>query len=116
MLGVVISLAGVLAGAWWAPFAVGAVLGIVSPTARIAIPVGALTGLLAWSQPLGAAQLHLGLGPSADSLAAIMGFTHEAVVPVVLTCLVGLLLGLAGAWMGSAVRGFVFSGQVVSSR
>jgi hypothetical protein len=56
---------------------------------------------------LAADQVRYGLGPTADSLAAIMGFTNQAAVPVILTCLVGLLLGLTGAWLASAARGLV---------
>jgi hypothetical protein len=43
-----------------------------------------------------------GLGPAAESLAAILGFGHQAANPVILTLLVGTLLGLTGAWLGSA--------------
>jgi hypothetical protein len=32
-----------------------------------------------------------------------MGFGHAGAVPVVLTSVVGLLLGLTGAWFASAV-------------
>jgi hypothetical protein len=107
ILGVLISVAGVLVGAWWAPFTVGAALGIVEPRARIAIPAGAAIGLLGWALPLAAVQLKFGGGAAAQSLAAIMGFGHQAAIPIVLTCVVGLLLGLTGAWLGSAGRSFL---------
>ncbi len=64
-------------------------------------------GLLAWLVPLAVAHGRYGLGPAAQSLAAIMGFAHQAAVPVVPTLLVGTLLGLTGAWLGSAARGVV---------
>jgi hypothetical protein len=41
---------------------------------------------------------------ASSSLAAIMGFGHQGAVPLALTLLVGLLLGLTGAWVGSAAR------------
>jgi hypothetical protein len=107
ILGVLISVAGVLVGAWWAPFVVGLVFGIVEPRARVAIPAGAFVGLLGWALPLAAAQIRVGLTPTAQSLAAIMGFGHQAAIPIVLTCVVGLLLGLTGAWLGSAGRSFL---------
>ena len=106
---IVLALAGVLAGAWWAPFPVGLLLGIVIPRARLAIPVGAVAGLVAWLLPLAAAQVRYGLGPAAASLAAIMGFGHAGAIPIVLTLLVGTLLGLTGAWVGSAGRSAVAS-------
>jgi hypothetical protein len=102
--GTAISLGGVLIGAWWLAFPAGVVIGATLPKARLAIPAGALAGLLGWGLPLTAMQFRYGLGPSAASLAAILGFTGQAAVPLILTCLVGLLLGLTGAWLASAVR------------
>ena len=111
-----ICLAGVALGAWWLTFPVGVALGVVL-RARDAIPAGSLAGLLGWGLPLAWEQWRYGIGPAAHSLGAIMGITTGGpVVPVALTCLVGLLLGLAGAWLGAAARSVVFSGQSASSR
>ena len=96
--------AGVVFGFWWLTFPVGILVGAGLPRTRYAVPAGALAGLLSWSLPLAWGAVRYGLGPAADSLAAIMGFTGLSTVPVILTCLVGLLLGLVGAWLGSAVR------------
>lgn len=104
ILALIISLAGVLAGAWWAPFVAGMAIGFVQPRARFAVPAGAAVGLLAWGLPLAALQIQWGAGSAAQSLAAIMGFSHQPAIPVVLTLVVGLLLGLTGAWLGSAGR------------
>ena len=104
LLAVLVALAGVLIGAWWAPFVVGLALGTIVPRARVAIPAGAGIGLLAWLVPLAVGHGRYGLGPTAQSLAAIMGFAHQAAVPVILTLLIGTLLGLTGAWLGSAGR------------
>jgi hypothetical protein len=111
-----ICLAGVFFGAWWLTFPCGLAVGLVMP-ARAALPAGSLAGLLGWGLPLAWEQWHYGIGPAAHVLAAIMGFTQAGpVVPVVLTCLVGVLLGLTGAWLGAAARSVVFSGQSASSR
>jgi hypothetical protein len=99
-----VGLAGVLLGFWWAPFVAGAFIGLVTRHGRVAIPVGALAGGVAWLLPLAAIQARYGIGPSAGSLAAIMGFDHQGALPVVLTLLVGSLLGLTGAWLASAGR------------
>lgn len=98
------ALAGVLLGMWWAPFPIGLAIGIISGRARLAVPAGAGVGLLAWLIPLAVAHERYGLGRTATSLGAIMGFDHLPVVPVVLTLVVGSLLGLTGAWLGSAAR------------
>lgn len=99
-----IAAAGVFLGAWWLPFLAGAALGAVVARARWAVPMGAACGLFAWLVPLAVDQVRYGLGSSADALAAIMGFGHAGAVPVVLTLLVGSLLGLTGAWLASGAR------------
>jgi len=104
LLAALATLAAVLLGVWWAPFAVGVVTGAVVGRARVAIPAGAVVGFLSWLVPLAVAHGRYGLGPTASALAAIMGFDHQQVVPVVLTLAVGTLLGLTGAWAASAAR------------
>jgi len=108
-IALVISVAGVLVGAWWAPFAVGIAFGVFERRARFAVPGGALIGLAGWTIALAAAQVRFGLGPTAQSLAVIMGFGHQSAIPLALTVVVGLLLGLTGAWLGSAARSLVAS-------
>jgi hypothetical protein len=115
LIGLLISVAGVLVGAWWAPFTVGIGFGIVEPRARYAVPAGALIGLAGWGLPLAAAQVRFGLGPTAGTLATIMGFAHQSAIPLALTCIVGLLLGLTGAWLGSAARSLVASNAPVDA-
>ena len=104
ILALIASLAGVMVGAWWMPFVGGLAIGIVQPRARFAIPAGAVVGVLAWALPLALLQVQYGAGATAGSLAAIMGFGHQSTIPIALTLVVGLLLGLTGAWLGSAGR------------
>lgn len=103
----IVSVAGVLVGAWWAPFVAGLSVGVVQPRARFAVPIGAAIGLLGWALPLALIQVQFGAASAATSLAAIMGFGHQGFIPIVLTLVVGTLLGLAGAWLGSAGRTIV---------
>lgn len=114
LLAILVSTAAVLLGVWWAPFVIAAVIGIMWRRARVAIPIGVILGLVAWGVPLASAHLEFGLRPTAESLAAIMGFTQPA-IPVALTIVVGVLLGLSGAWLGSAARSLV-GGQPATSR
>ncbi|GAC1512342.1 MAG: hypothetical protein NVS1B3_16010 [Candidatus Dormibacteraceae bacterium] len=107
VVGTVVSVVAVMVGVWWAPFLVGLAIGIAEPRARTAVPIGAAAGFLGWALPLVADQVLYGLGPTASSLAAIMGFGHQSVIPLAMTCAVGLLLGLSGAWLGSAGRSLV---------
>ena len=105
--GTAIALGGVLVGAWWLTFPAGMLVGITVWDARLAVPGGGLAGLLGWGIPLVVIQVQYGLGQAAKSLAAIMGFTGQPAIPLILTCVVGLLLGLTGAWLASALRGLL---------
>jgi hypothetical protein len=67
-----------LIGDWWLTFPAGLLVGVAISPAKLAVPTGALAGLLGW------------------------------VLPLILTSLVGLLLGLTGAWLASALRGLLF--------
>ncbi len=107
MLFPILAYVAVMLGAWWAPFLFGLAFGILQPRARLAVPFGALIGFVAWLIPLVILVSSYGLGPTATSLAAIMGFGHQGAIPVILTLVVGLLLGLTGAWLGSAGRAVV---------
>lgn len=104
LTGVIVALLGVLLGAWWTPFFVGAAFGLIVVRPVVAIPFGAAGGLLSWLLPLAGEQLRYGLGPATLSLAEIMGFGRQGALPVILTLLVGTLLGLTGAWLAIAVR------------
>lgn len=104
VIGLILATAGVFLGAWWAPFPVGVAFGIVQGRGRTAIPLGALIGLLAWILPLARMEVTYGIGPAAAAIAGIMGFGRQGLIPVVLTLLVGALLGLTGAWLAAAAR------------
>jgi hypothetical protein len=98
-----------LLGLWWVTFVAAVAVGLALPRARWALVAGAAAGLVAWSEPLLAAQAQYGLGPASLTLAAILGVNGAALVPMALTVVMGLLLGLTGAWLGSAARGLLLS-------
>ncbi len=107
LVAAVVSVAAMYVGAWWMPFVAGLAIGVFGPRARFGIPIGAVVGLGAWTVPLLVAHAQFGLGPTATAIAAIMGLTGAADLPVALTVLVGTLLGASGAWLGFAARGLV---------
>ena len=103
----------------WPAFAITAVTAAVVLATRIhplwLLGVAGLIGLAGWGLPLAADQVRFGLGPTAQSLATIMGFAHQSAIPLALTVIVGLLLGLSGAWLGSAARSLVASNAPVDA-
>jgi len=101
---VVLSLAAMLLGLWWVTFLAALAAGVALSRTWMALVAGAIAGLVAWSEPLIAAQAQYGLAPAATALAAIMGVKGAALVPIALTVLTGVLLGLSGAWLGAAAR------------
>ena len=107
LLAALVALAAVLLGFWWAPFVVGLVLGAIERRARAVVPAGLGVGLLSWLVPIGVENVRYGLGASASTLAAIMGFGHQGALPIALTLLVGTLLGGTGAWLGNAALAVV---------
>jgi hypothetical protein len=105
VFGTAASLVGVAYGDWWLAFPAGVAIGLLMARPGVAIAAGALSGLLGWSLPMAFMNYRYGLGPAAESLAAIMGFSKtQSAVPIILSCAVGLLLGLTGAWLGSAIH------------
>ena len=107
--GIVLSLSGMFLGWWWVTFATGVVIGLALPRTWTALVAGAISGLVAWSEPLIEANAQFGLGPTSLSIAAIMGANGAALIPIALTVVVGGLLGLTGSWLGAAIRGVAIS-------
>jgi hypothetical protein len=105
--GILLSLSGMFLGLWWVTFATGVAIGLALPRTWTALVAGAISGLVAWSEPLVETNAQYGLGPTSLSIAAIMGATGAALIPIALTVAVGVLLGLAGSWLGAAIRGVV---------
>ena len=103
--GILLSLSGMFLGLWWVTFATGVAIGLALPRTWTALVAGAISGLVAWSEPLIEANAQYGLGPTSLSIAAIMGANGAALIPIALTMIVGVLLGLAGSWLGAAMRG-----------
>jgi hypothetical protein len=103
--GIAVSLAGMFLGWWWVTFVTGIAIGLALPMTWTALVAGAISGLVAWSEPLIEANAQYGLGPTSLSIAAIMGANGAALIPIALTVVVGVLLGLTGSWLGAAIGG-----------
>src|SRR5260370_19559132 len=103
--GIVLRLSGMFLGWWWVTCVTGVVVGLALPKTWTALVAGAISGLVAWSEPLIEANAQYGLGPTSLSIAAIMGANGAALIPIALTVIVGGLLGLTGSWLGAPVRG-----------
>jgi len=100
-----LGVSGLLTGGWWSPFGFGLLIGVLTARTPIALGLGAAAGLIAWGGPLVIEQLRYGIGPTAGALTAILGFGHSGAISIVFTLMVAALLGLSGAWLGSAALG-----------
>ena len=92
-------------GAWYGTPIVGFLAGILSTRTSRALLASLLMGLLGWGGALLWQNLHYPITSAASMISGVMGFgtTHGYIV-IVLTLAVGILLSLASAWFGSALR------------
>ena len=92
-------------GWWWVTALVGAALGVgLRGTWRV-LTAAALASLAGWGLDLAAQSLGANIGAVAGTVSGIMGFgTHSGFIVVLLALIFALLLGLAGAWAGTALR------------
>jgi hypothetical protein len=95
-------------GVWYSPLIVGAILGLGLARITSSLLTAGLAALLAWGFSLAWQSLHSPIGPAAALVTNIMGFGKSGVPSLVLTLLVGLLLALFGAWVGSALRTLIY--------
>ena len=84
---------------------VGVGLGLVVRRGPAALAWGALVGALAWGLPLAWLSRSAPVGRTAQVVSGILGLRATSVPAIVLTVLVGALLGLTGAWLAAAGRG-----------
>jgi hypothetical protein len=94
-----------LAGDWWVAAPAGFILGILTRGLLAPVLAGA-AGLLGWGIPLAAMAMQAPVGRAAVAIGAILGAPDplRGAVAVVLTLLIGALLGLAGSWAGVSLR------------
>jgi len=108
VLGIAVVWAAAGGGLWWMPLPVGLVVGLILRGGRAIVAVTALAAALGWGLPLAARSLSAPVGKTASVVAGILGLGAGAgVVVVVVTLVLAALLGLAGAWVGAALRRLV---------
>jgi hypothetical protein len=103
VLGVTVCAGGALLGLWWLSVAVGAAIGLLLGGGR-ALWTALLAGALGWGLALLWMQLHTSIWPVAVAVSGILGLGSNGAIAIAVTLLFAGLLGLAGAWVGSAVR------------
>lgn len=105
VVGVAVVWAAAVDGLWWAPLLAGFVIGVILRGARAIVTTAGLVAVLGWALPLARQALHSPIGKVATVVAGILGLgTTRGPVVIVVTLALALLLGLAGAWVGAALR------------
>ncbi len=105
VVGVAVVWAAAVDGLWWAPLLAGFVIGVILRGGRVIVVTAGLVVVLGWALPLAWQALHNPIGKVAMVVAGILGLnTTSGPVVIVVTLVLALLLGLAGAWVGAALR------------
>jgi len=110
ILGTILVVLGALLGLWWMVVPVGVLAGLLVAGARNAVAAGGLAALLGWGLPLAWQAVALGqpVSDQASVVGAILGFgANQGVLVIALTLLIAVVLGVAGVWLGAALRPFV---------
>jgi hypothetical protein len=105
LVGLAAAWAANLFGFWWVTFLVGVGLGLVVRRGPAALGWGALVGALAWGLPLAWMSRIAPVGRTAQVVSGILGVRGSSAPAIALTVLIGVLLGLTGAWLAAAGRG-----------
>jgi hypothetical protein len=90
-------------GIWWLPVAVGGALGLIF--GRRGLWPAALAGAIGWALALVWMQVHAAIWPVAGVLSGILGLGNNGAIGMAVTLLLAALLGVCGAWVGTAARG-----------
>lgn len=110
IVGTLLVALGALLGLWWMVAPVGILAGLLVAGARNAVAAGGLAALLGWGLPLAWQAVVMGqrVSDQASVVGAILGLgANQGVLVILLTLLIAVALGVAGAWVGAALRPFV---------
>ncbi len=112
LLSVVINWAGNQIGAWYLTLIVGLILGLLYKNGLPAIYTTLLASIISWGGDLVWQSFFAPVMSAANMIAGVMGFSvHAGDLVVVLTMLFGILLALAGTWLGHAIRSIIFGSR-----
>lgn len=105
VIGIAIIWTSNLFGLWWMTMLVGSMLGLILRDWK-AFAASLLSGGLSWGLPLALQAVTLPIGRTASVVASITSLGDGTVI-LVATILLGVLLCVAGAWLGVALRSFL---------
>ena len=106
--GVLLIIAGALAGWWFMPFAAGVLAGLANRIGRwpirVAVPAVAIVAVLGWAVPLAWSVLRgLPYAGTARVIAALLGLPANPAVGIGLTLIVAVAQAVVGYWLGRAL-------------
>lgn len=104
LLGILITWGLLSMGLWWVSFILSAVWAWMVSPRRVQFGGAILMSLVGYSIALAWVQRPSALGTEARVAAEIMGFGPHGALIFLLTALLAVLLSLAGAWLGRALR------------
>ena len=96
------------AGLWWGAVLVGLVIGLLLRGTGVTLGAATVAGAGGWGLDLFWQSFHTNIGGAASVVAGIVGFgVADGFLVILVTCIFGWLLSLAGAWVGAALRRIV---------
>lgn len=97
-------------GWWWLATCVGLALGILLRPAWLALVTAFVVSGLGWGLPLVRLAVSAPVGRVALAIESVIGLTSSGgVVIILITILLGCLLGILGTWVGIAAKGLFFA-------
>jgi hypothetical protein len=104
-------------GWWLATFIAGLCLALLPIRPRAAVLISVAASALGWFLPLVWLSMTYNLHDAAAVIASVMGFGIKLWwMADLFTVLTGVLLGLAGTWLGTAVLALAFPARYESTR
>lgn len=117
LLGAVLIVLAHVSGLWWVAVAVGVVIGLVVRGAVGVVVTALAAGIVGWGAPLAWLAATQPVVSVASVMAGILGVgTSNSGLVIILTIVLGGVLCLCGAWVGSALRQLVSAGASPANR
>lgn len=103
-VGILVVFLGTTIGIWPMPLLASLVWAVIVPSTTWQYVGALIMSVIGYAIPLLIAAISLPIGQAASVIAAIMGFSHAGILVFLFTFVLAASMGIAGAWVGHAIR------------